>query len=495
LPARMAKAHSRAFTMTTSNPPQGSVQSHLGLWDAVSIIVGIVIGAGIYETAPTILNFAGSPAKAMLAWTLGGLLSVIGALCYAELATTYPRQGGDYFFLERAFGPWAAFLFGWSQLTVIMSGSIGLMAFIFADYAVRLFGTDEAAAPWLAVAAVAAVSAANIFGLKTGQRTQNVLTALKVLGLAAIVIAGFGWPQTGGAQGVSAVAGVISPPPAGLFAVAMILVLYTYGGWNDAAFVVAEMKDKNRNIPRALLLGTGGVAVVYLLINAAYLNALGYDGARNAKAIAAEVLQGPCGDAGARAMSLLVMISALGALNGMTLTGARIYAAAGNDFALFAPLGRWHPRLGTPVAAVTLQGAFAAGMMLVVGTEAGRAMVNTALGWIRFEALKWEGHGGFDTLLKCTAPVFWLFFLAVGVALFVLRAKDRGRERPFQVPLFPLLPLIFCGTCGWMLYRATDYAGKLSWLGLIPVALGAAVFLLSGQRLLNQPPSPPSKTD
>jgi basic amino acid/polyamine antiporter, APA family len=476
--------------MSSPQSSGGTVQSHLGLWDAVSIIVGIVIGAGIYETAPTILNFAGSPAKAMLAWTLGGLLSVIGALCYAELATTYPRQGGDYFFLQRAYGPWAGFLFSWSQLTVIMTGSIGLMAFVFADYAVRLFGAGTHLAPAFAVAAVVVLSLANIAGLKSGQRTQNVLTVLKVVGLMAIVMAGFFWPQTDAAPAPSTL-----PAGGGMFGLAMIFVLYTYGGWNDAAFVVAEMKDKNRNIPRALLLGTGGVAVVYLLINAAYLNALGYDGARNAKAIAAEVLQGPFGDAGARAMSLLVMISALGALNGLILTGARIYAAAGNDFALFAPLGRWHPRLGTPVTSVLLQMIITFVMIWLVGTVAGRNLIDSSLAVIGFEPFSWDGHGGFDSLLKCTAPVFWLFFLLTGFSLFTLREKDRHLERPFSVPLYPVLPIIFCNTCGYMLYSASTYAGRLALLGLIPVALGAAVFLLSGQRMLNQPPSPPSKTD
>jgi basic amino acid/polyamine antiporter, APA family len=467
---------------TASEP---SVKSHLGLWDAVSIIVGIVIGAGIYETAPAIFGLAGSPGKAMLAWVAGGVLSVVGALCYAELATTYPRQGGDYFFLRRAFGPWAGFLFGWSQLTVIMSGSLGLMAFIFADYAVRLFGATPAAAPGFAVASIVVISAMNILGLRTGQRTQNVLTSAKVLGLGAIIVAGLCWPQGGSTAPAEASGG---GGGGGIFAIAMILVLYTYGGWNDAAFVVAEMRDKNRNIPRALLLGTGGVALVYVLINLAYLNALGFDGAKNSKAIAADVLAGPFGENGARLMSLLVMISALGALNGMTLTGARIYAAAGVDFPVFAWLARWHPRLGTPVAAVTLQAAFTIVMVLMVGTAAGRAVLDRAVQLVGFEPFAWEGHGGFDSLLKCTAPVFWLFFLAAGVSLFVLRSKDRGIERPFRVPAYPVVPLVFCATCGWMLYRATTYAGKLAWLGVLPVVLGIAAYLISTRGMVKERP-------
>jgi amino acid transporter len=443
--------------------------------DAVSLIIGIVIGAGIYETAPFILSCVSGPGEAMLVWTLGGVLSVVGALCYAELATTYPRVGGDYFFQRRAFGPGTAFLFSWSQLTVIMSGSIGLMAFVFADYAVRLFGLKPGDAPWLAAISVVGLSVANIVGLHSGRRTQNLLTVLKALGLIAIVLAGFFWPQ---APKAAAAASTGGGPGFGL---ALILVLYTYGGWNDAAFVVAEMKDKRRNIPRALLAGTAGVALIYLLVNAAYLNGLGFEAAKTSRAIAADVLQGPLGSAGAGLMSALVMISALGAVNGLILTGARIYAAAGADFPAFSVLARWHSRRGTPVAALVAQMVITLGLVLLVGHDAGRALLAAAIKALGFGAVSWEGHGGFDTLLKCTAPVFWLFFLLTGVSLFVLRTKDRGIERPFTVPLYPVLPLVFCAMCAYMLYSAIEYAGALSLLGLALLLAGGVVFLCFGR--------------
>ncbi len=470
-------------TVDVTSTPAG-IRGHLGLWDAASIIVGIVIGAGIYETAPFIFHNAGGPGRAMLVWVLAGVLSVIGALCYAELATTYPRLGGDYFFLRRAYGPWAGFLFGWAQLTVIMTGSIGMMAYIFADYAVALFGTKATASPVFAAGAVLVLSITNMAGVKSGQRTQNALTGLKVLGLAAIVLAGILW--RGPAQ---------TPTPAtgsgggGSFGLAMVLVLYTYGGWNDAAFVVAEMKDKRRNIPRALLLGTAGVALIYLLVNAAYLSGLGYDGARNSQAIAADMLHRALGEAGAKAMSLLVMVSALGALNGLVLTGARIYAAMGTDFRVVALLARWHPRLGTPVWSILVQMVIALAMVLQVGTQGGRAIVNGVcrtivnglLPQLHFDGVPWEGHGGFDALLSATAPIFWLFFLLTGLSLFVLRVKDRDVQRPFSVPFFPLPPLIFCTMCGYMIYSAAQYAGLLVLLGLTPVVLGLFVLAFFGR--------------
>jgi APA family basic amino acid/polyamine antiporter len=174
---------------------------------------------------------------------------------------------------------------------------------------------------------------------------------------------------------------------------------------------------------------------------------------------------------------LLVAISALGALNGLVLTGARIYAAMGTDFRFVAPLAQWHPRLGTPVWSLLVQMAIALAMVLQVGTQTGRALINTALRVVGFNGISWAGHGGFETLLSATAPMFWLFFLFTGLSLLVLRVKDRGVERPFSVPFFPVPPLVFCGMCGYMFYSAAAYAGRLALLGAAPVVLG--VFVLA----------------
>jgi amino acid transporter len=254
------------------------------------------------------------------------------------------------------------------------------------------------------------------------------------------------------------------------------------------------MKDKKRNIPRALILGTAGVAVIYLLVNAAYINGIGFDAARRSTAIAADVLQGALGSTGANAMAILVIISALGALNGLILTGARITAAAGADFAFFAPLARWHVRWGTPMAAILTQMIITLTLVLLVGHGMGRKVVDAMVGAAGFPAFSWEGHGGFDTLLKCTAPVFWAFFLLSGISLFVLRVKDRNLARAFKVPFFPILPALFCATCAFMLYSAIAYAGALAWIGFAPPVAGLAVFWLFGKRTatdkLSSRPSP-----
>ena len=458
----------------TSEPPR----KHLGVWDAVNVIVGVVIGVGLYETAPLVYANVPSVGYAMLVWLAGGLLSLVGALCYAELVSTYPRSGGDYVYLTRAFGPLVGFLFGWAQLAILMTGSIGMLAYVFADYAALLWQAADDAKPWFAAASVLALTLLNLRGPIVGKRLQNALTGLKVVGLLSIVLAGFVW-----APGPAAAAAP-SPVDAGApsLGLAMILVLYTYGGWNDAAFIAADVRDGKRGIPRALLIGTGLVTLIYLAVNGAFLYGLGLEGARASRAIAADVLGGVLGPFGAKAISMLVAVSALGAINALIFTGSRVYASLGADYSIFARLSRWHPRYEAPLTALVAQGVVALILILLLGTHGGRSLVDGAFGVLGFAGVSFRGHGGFDTLLQCSAPVFWAFFLLTGLALFVLRSKDRGIERPFRVPLYPLLPLVFCGTCGYMLYSAVDYAGALVVVGVIPVVLGIPLFIASRRR-------------
>jgi amino acid transporter len=453
------------------SPPHPPAQ--LGLWDAVSIIIGIVVGTGIYETPPLFFKNVSGPWAGLGLWALAGLLSFIGALCYAELATTYRRSGGDYVYLSRAYGSWAGFIFGWAQLAVVLTGSIGMMAYVFADYGARLWGLDARAKFGLAVAPLIVLSLLNLLGVVFGKRTQNVLSVAKIVGLAGIIVAGFGWGGGWTAESSSDAIATSNIP------FAMVLVLLTYGGWNDAAYVAAEVRDGNRNVPRALLLGIAIITVLYLLVNGAYLYGLGFAGARGANAIAASVLALPLGSFGEKAMCLVVMTSALGTINGLIFSGSRVYATLGTDHPLFAWLGRWQTRSGAPAGAILIPAVIGVGMMAVVGTATGREMVDNLLVRLGVEAPAWEGHGGFETLLKCTAPVFWVFFLATGLSLFVLRFKDRGRERPFSVPLFPLVPLIFCCTCAYMIKSGIDYAGKFALIGGGLLVVGLPLYWLS----------------
>jgi APA family basic amino acid/polyamine antiporter len=460
-------AHSADDTVSKHAP--------LGLWDVVSIMIGIVVGTGIYETPPIVLRNVAGPWEALTAWALGGVMSLVGAFCYAELAATYPRSGGDYVYLTRAFGPWLGFLFAWFQLSVVRGGNIAMMGFVFADYASPITEIEEKWR-WLpAAAAVLILTVLNLLGVVFGKRTQNVLTLAKVIGLGGVLVVGFAWPQPLTTLETPAVHG----PPA--LATAMVLVLLTYGGWNDAAFVAAEVRGGPRSIARALLLGTAAITLLYLLLNAAFLWGLGFDRARQSSAIASDLLGHRLGPWGARAIALLVMVSALGAINGMLFSGARVYASLGVDHPVFAWLGRVNRQTRSPWSALVVQSAVSLGLIGVVGTPDGRAWVNGMLTRAGLEAVEWKGHGGFEVLSVVTTPVFWLFFLFSGLSVFVLRQRDPHLTRPFTVPLYPELPLLFCAICAYMIYAGVEYAKAMHMLGgliIVTAALAIAGLLL-----------------
>ena len=476
-------------------PDTPAEQPQLGLWDAVSIIIGIVIGSSIFLTPPIIFEGVAGPWEGLGVWLFCGGLSLIGALCYAELATTYPRAGGDYVYLTRGFDRPVGFLFGWAQLAVILSGSAGMMAFIFGQYAAGLLEVPAEQKPTLAVqiaaGAVVVLTAFNLCGVVLGKWVQNALVVVKLLGLALIIVAGFGWP----ASDPFAVAARDPARGGGGLPVAIILVLYAYGGWNDAAFVAADLRQR-RDIPKALLLGTAGIVVIYLLVNLAYLVGLGFERARTfTPTIAADVLANAFGEKGRQLMSGIVMVSALGAMNGLIFTGSRVYLALGKEHRTFALLGRWNATVRAPVWSLVAQAVVTLGLLFLVGTAAGRDAMDQGLGSVGIPPIPWEKyHGGFDTLFAGTAPVFWIFFLLTGFSVFALRARDPHLPRPFRLatPWYPILPIIFCGMCLFGFMSAMSYAGWVSLLGFVPLLAGLPLYLLSGpgEATISEPPIP-----
>ncbi|HQU46706.1 MAG TPA: amino acid permease, partial [Pirellulales bacterium] len=304
----------------------------LTLFDTTSIIVGIIIGSSVYVTAPQIAASVPDTLSFLAVWLLGGLFALVGSLCYAELATALPADGGDYVYLSRAYGRPVGFLFAWCELWLVRPGAIGSLAFVFAEYADQLMPLGRHAPVIYAAGATAVITTINLFGVVTGKWTQNVLTLAKVLGLAAVVVIGFS-----AASPVHEPHDLHTSTPEANWGLAMIFILYAYGGWNDMAFVSAEVRDPERNIVRALVVGATSVTGIYLLLNASFVYALGLDGVRNAPALAADVVRLGLGPWGAKAVSVLVAISALGAINGMTFTAARIYYAMGTCHRLFAP--------------------------------------------------------------------------------------------------------------------------------------------------------------
>ncbi len=465
-------------TDESSQSPQ--LSRSLYLTDAVALIVGIVVGTAIFKAPPMVFGNVPSVQVGLALWAIGGALSLIGACCYAELATAYPHSGGDYHYLTAAFGRIFGFLFGWAQLAVILTSSIAQMAYVFADYASELVTLSGAQSLGVAVAVVIGLTAVNLLGISTGKWTQNILSIAKVVGLAGIIVAGLALAHSPAPVVAAASPSGSSGAGASAIGLAMVFVLYAFGGWNDTAFVAAEVHNPRRNIPLALFLGLGMITVLYLLVNMAYLRGLGFAGLAGSSTPAADLLEQTTGLSGKVAMSVLVMVSAAGAINGMILTGARVYARLGEDHQLFGWLGRWNRRLGTPSRSLVAQAGVACLMILVVGSERGRGLVDGVVRSIGADGLPWDKYyGGFETLVAGTAPVFWAFFLSTGVAFFVLRWKDKETVRPFRVPFYPLTPLVFCCMCGYMLYASLKYAQGIAAIGLVPLVVGVPMYAVS----------------
>ncbi len=432
----------------------------LALSHAVAIIVGIVVGAGIFKTPALVASLSPSAAWMFAAWALGGLVSLIGALVYAELATACPHAGGDYHFLHRAYGRSVAFLFAWARFAVITTGSIALLAFVFGDYMQVLLPLGAQGPAWYAAAAVGLLTGVNLCGIRSSARAQGWLTLVEVGGLLTIVLAGL-WlsPAGGGAPAPVPAAAAAAVPQASAagFGMAMVLVLLTYGGWNEAAYLSAELKDRRRNMRRALLVSIGLLTALYLSVTWAYWQGLGLQRMAASPAIGAELLDAALGPPGARLMAVLVAVAALTSINATMIVGARTSFALGRDWPPLARLGEWNGERGTPAVALVVQGA-ASLALVALGSLAG---------------------SGFTAMVEYTAPVFWLFFLLCGLSLIVLRWREPHLERPVKVPWYPLLPLLFCAACAFMLWSSLSYVHgqtlngfNAAWIGVVVLALG-----------------------
>lgn len=423
----------------------------LRLKDAVAMIVGIVVGAGIFGTPSAVAANVTSETNVLLLWLAGGLVSLVGAFCYAELTTTYPHTGGDYHYLTKAYGRPLSFLFVWSRMTVIQTGSVAFLAFVFGDYASQLLRLGEFSPSIYAALMVVLLTGLNVLGVKQGTRTQNLLTVVEVSCLVLIIIAGLFLIQT---------PTIAAPPPAqtsgGAAGLAMVFVLLTYGGWNEAAYISAET-DNRRDIARALLLSILVVTGLYLLTNWAYLRGLGLGGVAKSDAVAADLMQRAIGQPGVVLVSVIVAISALTSANATVFTGARTNYAFGRDFPLFRFMGRWHKDANTPINALLIQGLIALALVMI-GTLT---------------------RQGFKTMVEYTAPVFWFFFFLVGLSVIVLRIKEPGVSRPFRTPLYPLMPLLFCASCFYMLRASIAYTGIGAVFGVVVLVTGIPVFWLA----------------
>jgi basic amino acid/polyamine antiporter, APA family len=431
----------------------------LSVPDGIFLVAGMVIGVGIFKLPGLVAGAAASGTHFFLAWVIGGVACLCGALVYAELAARYPETGGEYTFLRRGFGEGVAFVFAWSRMTVIQTGAIAGVAFVFGEYASQIvsFGPNSAAI-WAALG-VALLTGLNLIGTLQSKTLQKVMEILLIAALAAVAIGGI---ALGNAPAPSA-----APSSGGAFTLMMIFVLYTFGGWNEGAYLAGEVRDARRDMVKVLAGGLVLVTILYLLVNWGYYRALGLAGLKESKAIAVDTMRLVAGDKAALFIALVVCVSALTTMNAAIFTGARTNWALGRDYPLFAFLGNWRASGSTPANALIVQLA----IMLV---------------------LIWAGsttRDGFEAMVAYGLPVFWSFLLLTGITLFIFR---RNAEVPvFRVPLFPVVPIAFLAMCAFMVWSSFDYVanspygpkfGNLVLAGIIVMALGIPLYFLARRK-------------
>jgi APA family basic amino acid/polyamine antiporter len=402
----------------------------LGLISAVAVLVGSTIGSGIFRSPAGIAAKVPEIGLYVGIWVLGGLFTLCGALTYAELSALFPNTGGVFIYLREGFGRLPAFLFGWSELLILRASALGAIATVFAEYLLRLLGQPvsvevhtaagigQQSAPavhYVAVAAIIVVAGFNITGVNFGAVIQNMTTGAKYGALLILVLAAFVFgPSLSAPPTVQPV--MVSSTTVGSFGLALISILWVYDGWADVTFLSGEVKRPSRNLPLALIIGTGSVLAIYLLINLAYLHLLDISQIAGSRLVAADAAYRIVGPAGVRLVSLAVMISAFGTLNGSMMTGPRIFFAMADDGLFLKKIASVHPRLKTPYVAILL----AAGLAIVF------VMVRT-----------------FEQLADTFVLGIWPFYAGGVAAVYALRRRRPEMPRPYKVLGYPVTPAIF----------------------------------------------------
>jgi len=432
-------------SMSDTSTSDGYVR-RLRPWDAALIVVGGLIGGGIFLNPGIAAGRTESGLALLLVWIGAGVLTLIGALCYAELGARRPHAGGSYVYLREAFGPLAGFLFGWTMLLVIYSGSSAAVATIFASYAAAVFGLPAALITPLAGGALAFVALINLFGLRIGAQVHNLFTLLKLLAVAALVVCGLFLAGAGGQD-------TLAPDPAFAnvgFMGAALPVLFAYSGFTYLNNLAGEVTEPQRTLPRALFIGMVLVITAYALVNLAYLAVLGHAGLAASHTPAADVMQRVFGSTGAKLIAVGIAVSTLGFCNITLVSGARVLQVMGEDGLFFRSVARLHPVHRTPNVALLLLSGWA--IVLVLSGSYGQLL----------------DYATFGDWLAC----------AIGVATLFWYRRHEGAQASFRVPGYPLLPLIFIATVGLVVVQSLQASPRNTGIGLLIMAAGVPVYVV-----------------
>jgi APA family basic amino acid/polyamine antiporter len=427
-----------------------TLQRTLGLRDLSFIVVGVVIGSGIFIVPSTVLRqVGGNVGIALGVWLVAGVLSLLGALTYGELGAMRPEAGGLYVFIREAFGSFLGFLFGWTLFFVIASGSVATLAAAFAGYLAELVPLSPLTSRAASIGMIALAMVINIAGTRGSARVQAWTTSFKFFGLVVMSVL----LLTAGGGGAYGEGPITLTRPALLSGIglAMIGVLWAYEGWQYATFLAGETRDPQRTFPRAMALGTAALVFVYCLANVAYVAALGPQGVMEARGVAAAAMAAILGPGAGKLIALAILVSIFSAANAVVLTASRVFYAMARDRVFFRRLAEVHPTTRTPVFAIASCCLWA--MLLSVS-------------------------GTFDQLLTYVVFTGWLFYALGAAAVFVYRRREPDAVRPFRVPGYPITPILFVASAGAIVLNALISTPINAVIGLGVVLAGAPAYLL-----------------
>lgn len=428
-----------------------ALRRELGLASASLLVVGGIIGSGIFFTPHEVAAALPTSAWILGVWIAGGVVAAAGALTFAELGSMYGEAGGPYIYIREAFGPLAAFLHGWMILLMIASGAIAAVALTFGSYLARFVPIDAVGGPiGVAAITIVVVTATNILGVKPGTIAANVFTVSKIAALTALIVAGLTLTPSAPTPELATLNSKLPTLVSGL-STAFVAVLFSIGGWQQTNMVAGEIRDPARTLPKALMIGITIVIVIYLGANIAYLRALGRDGLAASSAVAADTAQSLVGPWGARAITAAAMLSIFGFVNVALLTNARVLFALGADGALFSAAGRAHPRFGSPHIALLLLGGWS--LVLLFATK-----------------------GSLGDLLSGVVFADWVFFGLAAAAVFQLRRTKPQMARPYRVALYPWLPAAFVACAVVGVLSAWISAPKMSLAGTAMLVAGVLLY-------------------
>jgi amino acid transporter len=421
------------------------------------VAVAMVVGAGIFRSPAEIAVNADSAAWFFAAWLVGGAITLAGALCFGELATMLPSAGGDYHFLKTTYGRRVAFLFAWARFAIINTGSLALLGFVFGDYVNAIWPLGPHGPSWYAVGAIVALTAFNLKGTYQGIGADYAMTGVLVVGLLIIFAAGVVLAAAGAPPLVPD-----AEPPRGFpatFGLALLFVLFAFSGWSEISTLSAEVRDARRGMVKALVAAIGAITVLYLLVNWALWRGLGIEGLAGSRTPASDLIGLAFGSHAGLITAMAVAMATLTSIHATIIVGARTTYACASDWPVLARIGQWDDRLGIPVRAMLAQSAVAL-MLVGLGTYT---------------------RNGFATMIDYTSPVFWLFLSLSGFAVILLRRRRPDFVRPFRVPLYPLLPLVFVGGCLFVFWSSVQYVRLGAMAGVGVLALGGLVMAWLGR--------------